>query len=130
MKCNIKHKDNFGYFPAYSYYYVPFPLFGTVYPHSLISNRNMCDNCLTKITTQDEQQVLNSITLVPQSDLLSEHPQHRHQNLEIPARNLPLALHPPLNRFLHEVGAVLMVAKSRNDFSKRDDRLEGYPIMS
>ncbi len=45
-----------------------------VYPHSIISNPNICDNCLTKMTPQDEQQVLNSKTAVPQSDLPSERP--------------------------------------------------------
>src|SRR5436309_11394501 len=73
--CQIKRVTTyFGYFPAYSYYYVPLPLFGTVYPRSIISNPNLCDNCLTKITPQDEQQVLSSQAPVPQLDLRSSSP--------------------------------------------------------
>lgn len=64
-----------GYFPIYSYYYVPFPLFGPglglFYPGSFI-RPNVCDDCLSTVTPQDEQQVLNSKTPVPQSDLPSE----------------------------------------------------------
>lgn len=64
-----------GYFPIYSYYYVPFPLFGPglglFYPGSFI-RPNVCDDCLSTVTAQDEQQVLNSNTPVPQSDLPSE----------------------------------------------------------
>lgn len=37
-----------------------------------MSNPNVCDDCLTKITPQDEQHVLNSKTPIPQSDLPSE----------------------------------------------------------
>jgi hypothetical protein len=43
-----------GYFPVYSYYYVPFPLYGPglgmYYPGSIINTPNECDNCLNKIT--------------------------------------------------------------------------------
>lgn len=73
--CQIRSMTTyFGYFHAYSLYYVPFPLLGMVYPHTFISNPNICDNCLSKITPQDEKQVLNSKTPVPQSDLPSEQP--------------------------------------------------------
>jgi uncharacterized membrane protein YgcG len=64
-----------GYFPIYSYYYVPFPLFGPglgmIYPGSFV-RPNVCDDCLTTITPQDEQQVLTSKAPVPRSDLPSE----------------------------------------------------------
>ncbi len=64
-----------GYFPAYSYYYVPFTLygpgFGIFYP-GLIFTPSVCSNCLTKITPQDEQDVLDSKGPVSQSDLPSE----------------------------------------------------------
>jgi uncharacterized membrane protein YgcG len=66
-----------GFFPVYSFYYVPFPLFGPglgmIYPGSFI-RPNVCDDCLSKVTLQDEQEVLNSKTPVPQSELPSEQP--------------------------------------------------------
>lgn len=76
--CQVQSETtHFGYFPIYSYYYVPFPLFGPglgmFYPGSFI-RPNVCDNCLTTITLQDEQQVLNSKSPVSQSDLPSEQP--------------------------------------------------------
>jgi uncharacterized membrane protein YgcG len=76
--CQVQSETtHFGYFPVYSYYYVPFPLFGPglgmLYPGSFI-RPNVCDDCLTTVTPQDEQQVLNSKTPVSQSDLPSEQP--------------------------------------------------------
>src|ERR1700758_3398482 len=67
-----------GYFPIYSYYYVPFPLYGPglglYYPGSVFTTPYVCDNCLNRITPQDEQEVLNSKAPVSQSDLPSEQP--------------------------------------------------------
>jgi hypothetical protein len=76
--CQVQSETtHFGYFPVYSYYYVPFPLFGPglgmLYPGSFI-RPNVCDDCLTKVTPQDEQEVLNSKTPVPQSELPSGQP--------------------------------------------------------
>ena len=74
-----------GYFPLYSYYYVPFPLYGPglglFYP-GLIFTPSVCSNCLTKITTQDEEDILNSKAPVSQSDLPSEQslPQSENPN--------------------------------------------------
>ena len=65
-----------GYFPIYSYYYVPFPFYGPglglYYPGSNINTPSVCDNCLNKITPQDEQDIQNSKAPVPQSDLPSD----------------------------------------------------------
>jgi hypothetical protein len=65
-----------GYFPVYSYYYLPFPLYGPglgiYYPGSIINTPSMCDNCLNKITPQDEQDIQNSKAPVSQSDLPSD----------------------------------------------------------
>jgi hypothetical protein len=65
-----------GYFPVYSYYYVPFPLYGPglgiYYPGSFVNTPNVCDNCLNKITPQDEQGIQNSKAPVSQSDLPSD----------------------------------------------------------
>lgn len=78
-----------GYFPVYSYYYIPFPLFGPglglFYPGSFI-RPNVCDDCLTKVTPQDEQEVLNSKTPVPQSELPSEQQPSSSQS---PSENNP-----------------------------------------
>jgi uncharacterized membrane protein YgcG len=67
-----------GYFPIYSYYYVPFPFYGPglglYYPGSVFISPYVCDNCLNRITPQDEQDVLNSKTPVSQTDLPSEQP--------------------------------------------------------
>lgn len=67
-----------GYFPVYSYYYIPFPLYGPglglYYPGSVFTTPYVCDNCLNRITPQDEQDVLNSKAPVSQSDLPSEQP--------------------------------------------------------
>src|SRR5215468_9256961 len=74
-----------GYFPLYSYYCVPFPLYGPglglFYP-GLIFTPSVCSNCLTKITTQDEKDILNSKAPVSQSDLPSEQslPQSENPN--------------------------------------------------
>jgi len=65
-----------GYFPVYSYYYVPFPLYGPglgiYYPGSIVNTPSVCDNCLNKITPQDEQDIQNSKAPVSQSDLPSD----------------------------------------------------------
>ena len=65
-----------GYFPIYSYYYVPFPLYGPGlsinYPGSIVNTPSVCDNCLNKITLQDEQDIQNSKAPVSQSDLPSD----------------------------------------------------------
>ena len=65
-----------GYFPVYSYYYVPFPLYGSglglYYPGSTINPPSVCNNCLGKITQQDEQDIQNSKAPVSQSDLPSD----------------------------------------------------------
>jgi hypothetical protein len=65
-----------GYFPVYSYYYFPFPLYGpglgNYYPGSIINIPSVCNNCLNKITPQDEQDIQNSKAPVAQSDLPSD----------------------------------------------------------
>src|SRR5437879_4870826 len=65
-----------GYFPIYSYYYLPFPLYGSglgnYYPGSTINTPSVCDNCLNKITPQDEQDIQNSKAPVSQLDLPSD----------------------------------------------------------
>jgi len=65
-----------GYFPVYSYYYVPFPFYGPglgiYYPGSIVNTPSVCDNCLNKITPQDEQDIQNSKAPVSQSDLPSD----------------------------------------------------------
>jgi len=65
-----------GYFLVYSYYYVPFPLYGPGlginYPGSIVNIPTVCDNCLNKITPQDEQDIQNSKAPVSQSDLPSD----------------------------------------------------------
>jgi uncharacterized membrane protein YgcG len=73
-----------GYFPVYSYYYVPFLLYGLVlgiyYPGLMLNTPSVCNNCLTKITPQDEQDVLNSKAPVSQSDLPSEQSSPQSEN--------------------------------------------------
>src|SRR5712691_9461531 len=65
-----------GYFPVYSYYYVLLPLYGSglglYYPGSIINPPSVCNNCLDKITQQDEQDIQNSKAPVSQSDLPSD----------------------------------------------------------
>ena len=65
-----------GYFPVYSYYYFPFPLYGpgvgNYYPGSIINTPSVCNNCLNMITPQDEQDIQTSKTPVSQSDLPSD----------------------------------------------------------
>jgi uncharacterized membrane protein YgcG len=65
-----------GYFPVYSYYYFPFPLYGPglgmYYPGSIVNTPSVCDNCLNKITPQDEQDIQNSKVPVSLSDLPSD----------------------------------------------------------
>jgi len=72
-----------GYLPMYSYYYVPFPLYGPglglFYP-GLMFTPSVCSNCLTKITPQDEQDVLTSKAPVSQSDLPSEQSSPQSEN--------------------------------------------------
>src|SRR5215471_15508325 len=72
-----------GYLPMYSYYYVPFPLYGPglglFYP-GLMFTPSVCSNCLTKITPQDEQDVLTSKAPVSQSDLPSEQSSPHSEN--------------------------------------------------
>lgn len=76
--CQVQSETtHFGsYFPVYSYYYVPFPLFGpglgVYYPGSFINTPSVCSNCLNKITPQDEQDILNSKAPISQTDLPSE----------------------------------------------------------
>src|SRR5215831_19079272 len=72
-----------GYFPVYSYYYVPFPLFGPglgIFYPGLIFTPSVCSNCLTKITPQDEESILNSKAPVSQSDLPSEQSSPQSEN--------------------------------------------------
>ena len=49
---------------------IPFPLYrpllGIYYPLSIVNTPSVCNNCLTKITPQDEQGVLNSKAPVSQ----------------------------------------------------------------
>src|SRR5207245_6907947 len=65
-----------GYFPVYSYYYVPSPFYGPglgmYYPDSIVNTPSVCDNCLNKITPQDEQDIQNSKAPISQSDLPSD----------------------------------------------------------
>jgi hypothetical protein len=65
-----------GYFPVYTYYYLPFPLYGpglgNYYSGSIINTPTVCNNCLNKITSQDEQDIQNSKAPVSQSDLPSD----------------------------------------------------------
>ncbi len=65
-----------GYFQRYSYYYVPFPVYGPglgIYSPGLgIGNPSICDNCLNKITERDEKQIINSKTPVSETDLSSQ----------------------------------------------------------
>lgn len=58
-----------GYFQVYSYYYVPFPSgpgFGAYYPSSILNTPTVCNNCLSRITLQDEQDILNSMAPLSQ----------------------------------------------------------------
>ena len=65
-----------GYFPVYSYYYFPFPLYGpglgNYYPGLIMNTPSVCNNCLNKITPQDEQDIQNSKAPVSQLDLPSD----------------------------------------------------------
>ena len=82
--CQVQSETTYfgGYFPVYSYYYIPYAfLYGPglgssyYYPGSTtINNPSVCNNCLTRITPQDEQDILNSKSPVSQSDLPSEQP--------------------------------------------------------
>jgi len=82
--CQVQSETtHFGGFPVYSYYYVPFPLFGPglglFYP-GLIFSPSVCSNCLSKITPQDEEDILNSKAPVSQSDLPSEQSSSESEN--------------------------------------------------
>src|SRR2546427_340844 len=76
--CQVQDETTYfgGYFPVYSYYYIPFPFYGpgpdTYYPGSFVNTPSVCDNCLNKITPQDEQNIQNSKAPVSQSDLPSD----------------------------------------------------------
>jgi uncharacterized membrane protein YgcG len=82
--CQIQSETTYfgGYFPVYSYYYIPYaflygPGLGSSYYYpgpTTINNPSVCNNCLTRITPQDEQDILNSKSPVSQSDLPSEQP--------------------------------------------------------
>ena len=82
-----------GYFPAYSYYYVPSPGLGLFYP-GLIFTPSVCSNCLTKITSQDEEDILNSKTPVSQSDLPSKQSSPQSENPN-PSKNSTSSQSPP-----------------------------------
>jgi uncharacterized membrane protein YgcG len=73
-----------GYFPVYSYYYTPFPLYGPglgiYYPGSILTTPSVCSNCLTKITQQDAHDVLNSKAPVSEPDLPSEQSSPQSEN--------------------------------------------------
>jgi len=73
-----------GYFPVYSYYYVSLPFYGlglgTFYRGSIVNTPSVCDNCLNKITPQDEQDIQNSKAPVSQSDLPSATPTSQSEN--------------------------------------------------
>jgi len=65
-----------GFFQIYSYYYVPFPVYGAglgIFSSGLgFGNPIICNNCLEKITNQDEQQIIKSKSPVLQSELSSQ----------------------------------------------------------
>ena len=76
VKCRVKRLTSaviflFTLIIRYLYYYVPFPLFGPslgIFYPGLMFTPNICSNRLTKITPQDEDDVLNSKVL----DVLEE----------------------------------------------------------
>ena len=76
VKCRARQPTSAVIFLLYSYYYVPFPFYGPglglYYPGSNINTPSVCDNCLNKITPQDEQDIQNSKAPVSQSDLPSD----------------------------------------------------------
>jgi hypothetical protein len=82
--CQVQSKTtHFGYFRVYSYYYVPFPLYGPglgIFYPGLIFTPSVCSNCLTNITPQDKQDVLTSKAPVSQSDLPSEQSSPQSEN--------------------------------------------------
>ena len=82
--CQVQSETtHFGYFPLYSYYYIPFPLYGPglgIFYPGLIFTPSVCSNCLTKITPQDERDILTSKVPVSQSDLPSEQSSPQSEN--------------------------------------------------
>ena len=54
-----------GYFPVYSYYYVPFPLYGPglgiYYPGSIVNTPSVSDNCLGKANPNATENVKRSL---------------------------------------------------------------------
>ena len=71
--CQVRSETT--HFGGY-FQYIPFPLYcpglGMYYPGSIINTPNVCDNCLSKITPRDEQDIQNSKDPVSQSDLPSD----------------------------------------------------------
>ena len=76
--CRIRGETNHfgGYFPIYSYYYIPFPVYGRglgIYSSGLgLENRSDCNRCLDNVTDRDEQQIINSKFPVYESELSSQ----------------------------------------------------------
>lgn len=76
--CQIRNETTHfgGAFPFFSYYYVPFPVYGVglgIFSSGLgFSNPIICNNCLDKITYQDEQQIIRSKYPVLESELTSQ----------------------------------------------------------
>jgi hypothetical protein len=76
--CQIRNETTHfgGFFQIYSYYYVPFPVYGAglgIFSSGLgFGNPIICNNCLEKITNQDEQQIIKSKSPVLQSELSSQ----------------------------------------------------------
>src|SRR5947209_3300254 len=79
---------------------IPFPLYrpllGIYYPLSIVYTPSVCNNCLTKITPQDEQGVLNSkdssISIrftVRRIILIAPKQSYYIQNVEAPVNNQP-----------------------------------------
>src|SRR5581483_8191253 len=73
--CQIRSETTHfgGYLPEYSYYYVPFPIYGAdlgIYSSGLgLENRSDCNRCLDNLTDGNEQQIINSKTPVYESEL-------------------------------------------------------------
>lgn len=76
--CRIRSETTHfgGYLPKYSYYYVPFPIYGVglgIYSSgSGLENRSDCNGCLDNVTEKDEQQIINSKSPVYESELSSQ----------------------------------------------------------
>src|SRR5207244_428040 len=73
---------------AFAWHLLPLPI-------PIVNTPSVCNNCLNKITPQDEQGVLKSKAPASQLDLPSEESSSRpkvillHQNQEIPVSNHP-----------------------------------------